>query len=118
MAATTSDLEVLGRVSLDEVTQKCLELTHLSLIELERRGKALHSMRPRAFQEHTGNLAKLQRGLVGILKEARALAKEEHDSAENMSHSDMVKYLVSAIGRLPLDYQHEIRDQLTGIPSC
>lgn len=101
-------------IDLSLVAQESLGLTQsfLSDIKASIAKKALNKQSVREKQLLSGLLTKLMRAAAALIKEARALEKDNIDAARKLTYEQKRKLVVEFIQMMPPEHQRALRVEL------
>lgn len=97
----------------ENVTKEALELTRLFTDDIKAMmgptGENLPNMSVEQKQILSGLLVKLMRAATGMVKEARALAKDAKTAAEQMTYEDQRNLISKFIEMMPNEEREQLR---------
>ncbi len=100
----------------ENVTKEALELTRLFTDDIKAmmgsNGSNLEDMTIEQKQLLSGLLVKLMRAATGMVKEARALAKDAKTAAEQMTYEDQRNLIARFIEMMPPEEKSQLRTGL------
>lgn len=101
-----------ARMPVEQVTSEALQLTELLLADLRLQLEAIDQFSMKDRQQVSGLLTKLMRAAATMIKEARALIKDQHSIVEGMSYAEQAKLIVEVVERLPPEFVKDLRKEL------
>lgn len=103
-------------MELEDVTNDALRLTQMFVKDLQTimgvNGELLPDISLREKQALSGLLAKLMRAATGMVKEARALAKDAKEAAKKLSYEEKRDMILEFIRMMPVEHQVALRNEL------